>query len=337
MTSDSTIEQLTILMQGSHGMTILRDELSGFLMNLDRYAGGGSDRQFYLSAYSGEIYHVDRVSREPISIQNTYLTIIGGIQPSVAQAIFAAREGVEDGLFERFACMAYPSDIREWQPGDEAVDEPARQAYEGMCRTLLNTQWPSTLQAGDVENQPSHCAFDKEAQAIFNAWYERHMRALRTMGDDPMVGFMGKAQGFLGRICLTLHLARWASRLGGWGEPGWIDRHSIEDAVALVDHFFVPTWRRVTSTFSRGAEESKARKIARLILAKPNAFREKGIRARDIIVHTHRVEGMRTADEVLPALRVLCDRGWLDERFLPSKAQGGRPATVFAVNPRVFR
>ncbi|MCP3966233.1 MAG: DUF3987 domain-containing protein, partial [Lentisphaerae bacterium] len=84
---DVTIEKLADLMEVSPGLTLVRDELAGFLLNMSRY-NTGSDRQFFLECYSGGEHNVDRINRGEQEVEDMYLNIVGGIQPPVAKELF---------------------------------------------------------------------------------------------------------------------------------------------------------------------------------------------------------------------------------------------------------
>jgi hypothetical protein len=59
-------------------MTVHRDELAGVVHDLNRYRNG-SDREFYLQAYSGGAYFVDRIMRGETFIPDLLFNIAGGI------------------------------------------------------------------------------------------------------------------------------------------------------------------------------------------------------------------------------------------------------------------
>jgi hypothetical protein len=61
VTDDPTIERFARLIgENPKGMLLYRDELSGWIGSHDRYGGAGGDRPFYLQAYGGRPYVVDR-------------------------------------------------------------------------------------------------------------------------------------------------------------------------------------------------------------------------------------------------------------------------------------
>jgi hypothetical protein len=80
--SDATIERLgAILARQPRGTLQMRDELAGWLEGMTRYAGGGSDRAFWLEAFGGRAYVVERMGREPLTVERLAIGVLGGIQP----------------------------------------------------------------------------------------------------------------------------------------------------------------------------------------------------------------------------------------------------------------
>ena len=81
---DATTQELQHLLAGQpRGLLCVRDELSGWFGDHDRYGGHGADRAFYLEAWNGGAYVVDRVKHrgQPVRIERASLAILGGMQP----------------------------------------------------------------------------------------------------------------------------------------------------------------------------------------------------------------------------------------------------------------
>ena len=108
--TDATIEVLGQLLAAlPKGLLNLRDEMAGWLQNLSRYANGGTDRPFWLEAYNGGPYQVDRQKYpEPLCIRHLTLPAFGTIQPDRLADIFC---GPDDGLASRFL-WAWPDEVR---------------------------------------------------------------------------------------------------------------------------------------------------------------------------------------------------------------------------------
>ena len=76
--SSATIEKLTkLLLARPQGMLHIGDELAGLFLNMSRYSGG-SDREFWLEAWNGNSYRVERVNRPPVDVEHLLVGITGG-------------------------------------------------------------------------------------------------------------------------------------------------------------------------------------------------------------------------------------------------------------------
>jgi hypothetical protein len=326
---DVTAEKLGELMVDSRGLTLVRDELSGWVLNMSRY-NAGSDRQFYLEAYSGGPGVVDRIRRGELYIPDVYVNIVGGIQPSVAKKLFSVQDGSDDGFLDRFGLLAFPDLPDEWQLVDCRPETGLRQAVNAIADKLAAADWAVTLHTdADVEagKAKPYVRFSPAAQEIFNDWLTEHMRGMKAAADTPIIGFYSKARGLLGRLTLVIHLTAWAA--GDEGDPRTVSEQSLARALAILEGYLIPMWRRVMAAFSKAPVIDGAHKIARLIITK----RLDGIRVADIT----KLEwaGLNERADVEAAFRTLVDRDWLAEPEAGSGARGGRPSATYIVNPKV--
>jgi len=112
--SDTSVEQLArLLSQNAKGLTFHRDELSGWLGNMDKYGNG--DRAFWIEAFGGRGYTVDRVKYggDSIHIPFTTVSVVGGIQPDRLATLLM--KGDDDGLASRFL-MVWPNSVTPKRP-----------------------------------------------------------------------------------------------------------------------------------------------------------------------------------------------------------------------------
>jgi len=98
--SDYTLEAL----HGVHdfnkrGIGLYKDELIGFLNDMNKYRKG-SDEQFWLESFNNKSYIVNRVTKEPLYIDNININIIGTIQPLELNKMIINYGG--NGLIDRF-------------------------------------------------------------------------------------------------------------------------------------------------------------------------------------------------------------------------------------------
>jgi len=102
--ADTTIEKLgELLARHDRGLLVRRDEIAGWIGSMEKYAGGSkagaTDPAFWLQAYDGGSYTVDRISRGEILIRNLSVSVLGGIQPT---RLAELRGLTSDGLLQRF-------------------------------------------------------------------------------------------------------------------------------------------------------------------------------------------------------------------------------------------
>src|SRR5262249_24544247 len=101
--SDGTIERFGELLQARpQGVLRLTDELSAMFMNMSRYSGG-QDNEFWLEAWNGNSYNVERIGRA-LHIDHLLIGVVGGMQPDKLAKSF---EGPADGMYARLL-FAWP-------------------------------------------------------------------------------------------------------------------------------------------------------------------------------------------------------------------------------------
>jgi hypothetical protein len=324
--TDATIEAIAEAMAYSRGLTLVRDEGSGWLHNMSRYSKG-SDRPFFLECHAGGPYTVDRILRGNQRLPQTYLSVIIGIQPNVARlALQSAEGGLDDGLLERFGLISY-TDLPAWQGVKDKPPERDHKAnLTDACLRLSQHDWSTLL--GD---QPM--LFDDEAQAIFYAWLDSHMQARicnPEMRASQIRGFLAKGQGLVLRLCATLHLFKWTC--GQFENPKTIDAASLNAAIGIFESYLVPTYRRLAQAFGQPKGQSGAEKILDMIK------RKKMGKIRFGEIFKMNWAGLRERDDIMRAMAVLEDADIVvnpgTDRHRP---KGGRPGDAWVVNPKVHR
>src|SRR3712207_1431233 len=117
-TEDATVEKISeILLENPRGILVHRDELSGWLRNLDKQGREG-DRSFYLESWNGTgSFDVDRIGRGSLHLSALCLSILGGIQPGpLSTYVYQATQGDkgDDGLLQRFQLLVWPDPPAAW-------------------------------------------------------------------------------------------------------------------------------------------------------------------------------------------------------------------------------
>lgn len=161
--SDTTVEALVgILEDNPRGLLVHKDELAGWVRSMDQYKGGkGSDRQHWLSFWSGDEVVVYRKSRmgEPLIVAKPFVSLFGGIQPAMLGELGA---GAEDGLMDRFL-FAYPK-ARHVRFSYDEISEEAEARYAALYGKLADLTL-ATDEHGDPN--PKLLKLSGEAKKLF--------------------------------------------------------------------------------------------------------------------------------------------------------------------------
>src|SRR5262245_58112924 len=115
-------------------MLVVRDELSGLFANMTRYAHGGSDRPFWLEAWNGGPYSIERVGRLPQRIPHLLVGLAGGFQPD---KLVNAFKGDDDGFYARIL-FGWPEEP-SYAPLTDDVEE-VDPDLKGVFQQLINLQ-----------------------------------------------------------------------------------------------------------------------------------------------------------------------------------------------------
>ncbi|WP_375618949.1 DUF3987 domain-containing protein, partial [Bartonella sp. AC134YNZD] len=168
MVNDVTVEKLgELLKDPPRGLLMVRDELAGFLANLERKEYQ-SDRAFYLTAFNGDDqFTYDRIERGTIFIPHVTLSMIGGIQPSrLIPLIQVINRGInDDGLLQRFQMLVFPDETKEWKWVDRPPNQEAWENYQRVFRSFRDKRLGSP-------EKPLIMRFSPKAQGKFYEWLE---------------------------------------------------------------------------------------------------------------------------------------------------------------------
>jgi len=116
--SDGTIERIAVLLEGRpQGMALVADELARLFLNMKRYSGG-QDNEFWLEAWNGKHFIVERQGRPPVVLDYLLVGITGGFQPDKLARAF---EGDDDGMYARFY-FAWPAEPAHMPLSNEVTE-----------------------------------------------------------------------------------------------------------------------------------------------------------------------------------------------------------------------
>lgn len=311
--SDATVEAAQeVLKDSPRGVLSLQDELSGWFGQMDKYApgkGAQADRGFWLQAYNGGSYSLNRIGRGASYIPNCSIGLLGGIQPEPIRAI--AGDTHDDGLVQRLI----PVVLRPGKIGRDAPDDGTLAAYERLIERL------ELLRAGDAPLR-----FDEAARAIRERLEAEHLNLAQSLEtvSPKMAAHFGKHDGLFARLCVLWHCIE---HNHGGRVPETISGNTADRVAQFMVRFIRPSAVAFyAGLLGMSAGHDRLLDLAAWILA----ANVDEVKSRDVQASGQAFRHV-TADEV----RLLCEKleafgwgNWADPAIKSNKPR-------FLVNPRV--
>ena len=304
--NDATVEKLgELLNENPNGLTLVRDELSGWLAKLAKEEFQ-SDRAFYLECFDGNgSYTYDRIGRGTIEIQNCTLSVIGGIQPSkIATLVRDAVKGTaDDGLIQRFQLAIWPDDIGAWEWIDRAPNQKAKASYDAAFENL------NSLIFNTDNNEPYSFRFTSEAQELFIEWMKEIQAEARSIDNHPALeSHMLKMPQTIAGLALLFEI------IDGGRES--VGMEATARALDWADYLLSHAKRLYSLAINHSLDG------ARLILARKDKLPD-SFSARD--VQRKGWPGLDSIETVNEALNWLIDYGRIKSNTLSTADTNGRP------------
>jgi DNA-binding transcriptional ArsR family regulator len=200
---DVTIESLINLhSQQQNGIGVYKDELAGWFKDMNKYKEG-SDKEQWLSSWSGKGISVDRITRESDYIEHPILPVLGGIQPGIF-ATFFTDENKDSGFLDRMLFTFPEMGVNEYSEAEiesrllNYYNDFIVMFYEEMRKIVVFNEF------GDIE--PSISSFSPEAKRewirIFN-----DITSLQNSDDTPEMikGMLAKQKTYIPRFSLIIN------------------------------------------------------------------------------------------------------------------------------------
>ena len=255
---DTTIEALArVLDENRRGVLVMRDELAGWVRAMDQYRAGGkgSDRQFYLSAWSNTYVSVDRKSKpEPLILETPFISVFGSIQPGVLSELGAGRE---DGLLDRFL-FAYPEPVpSRWT--DDEISTGARRAARWLYDRLSELHM-SEDDLGDPD--PACVSFSPDAKGVLVELINAHREEMESPGFPARLkGPWSKLEGYLARLTLIIAMCRVVDT----NAPERVESDDVLRASVLIDYFKNQARRVYIGLYGENADDRLAEDVTEFL------------------------------------------------------------------------
>jgi|GEM_PF-469765 len=312
--SDTTTEALApILLGNPRGVLLARDELAGWIGSFDRYAKAGkagADSAHWLSMHNGEALTIDRKTGIPptIYVPSASVSIAGEIQPCILSRALG-REHHENGLLARLLFAMPPRRVKRWSEAE--VDAKTEEAVGAVFDQLFDLA-PEVDEDGD--ERPRLVTLAEDGKAVWVRFFNEHAREQVNMSGDEAAAW-AKLEGYVGRLALVVHLARWAAGDATLCDPARVDETSISAGVVLA-RWFGDEARRVYAILAESDDDRETRWLVELIQRKGG-----DISGRELVQATRRFPTVTDAEAALTRLVEAVVGKWVT----PEQPGRGRP------------
>lgn len=293
-TTDATLEALAdVLDVNPRGVLFWRDELAGWARSFNQYKQGkGSDRQNWLSLWSGEPIVVNRRGRKSaLPLDNPFVGVAGAIQPEILGELSDER-GRQDGFIHRLLFTYPPHMPRKWTTSGLSVE--TSDAYvDAFARLWDHTQLPTP-------GTPV-LTFTTEGREEWVDWITSHYEEQEAPTFPVhLLGPWSKMEGYAARLALIIHVLRYVCKET---TSPHVDQFSMASAADLITYFKSHA-RRVYDELHTTPEDAQVASALTWIRKQP------GRKATGRDVQRAGLKGVHTSDEAKALLCKLRDEGY---------------------------
>ena len=258
------------------------------------------------------------------------------INAALARGAYAGKP--DNGLPARFSLLVWPDPTPvAWV--DNSPDRDLRDRINRLFEILSELD-PERF-VGPRHKDATHyppLRFTPEAQKVFREWFIRHHEAQQVLEPDAQIrGHFAKYDGLFASLALVHHLLRYV-------QNEKVEPAGVDEATAIAVHDFIEAYLRphavkIYRHLGHDPGYQGARRIARWLVENPAVTR---FTARDI--SRKQWAGLTGRNETTGKdyLRAALDHldnvaGWVRAEEVPAGPRGGRPTTVYIVNPNIKR
>lgn len=202
------------------GLIVFQDELMGFISSFNKYRSG-SDEQMWTQLFAGGGVMVNRVSSDPVRINDTCIGIIGGIQPQMLKEF--ARGKVQSGFMDRWL-LSYPDAIRYPKFNDKDISSSIKKDWRKIVERILDLPY---------DGESRVIKLSKESKRLYKEWFDS-IADQKNNGSLAFAGVASKMERYCNRLALGLEIIKYGC---GIGELKQIEENSMRGAISLCYYF----------------------------------------------------------------------------------------------------
>lgn len=218
--------------QNPNGIGILRDELSGWIKDLNKYREG-SDLETYLSCWSNQQIILTRKMAKSAYVPKAFVPIMGGVQPKILSQVFTP-ENKDNGFIDRWL-LCYP-DMEVERYNDNEMSSEILEWYSEYIKGLYDNIKNNWVKKDEYDNQIPHIArFEPEAKKEWIRIFNKITDLQNSESENEyMKSILPKQKSYVARFALLLNcLYHYDQNI----DPNIVTLKSIQNAEKLSDYY----------------------------------------------------------------------------------------------------
>lgn len=236
---DFTPESIVKTHQGNpRGLIVFQDELMGFISSFNKYRSG-SDEQMWTQLFAGGGVMVNRVSSDPVRINDTCIGVFGGIQPQMLKEF--ARGKVQNGFMDRWL-LSYPEKVKYPKFNDKDISSHIKKGWKQIIERILDLPY---------DGESRVIKLTRDAKKLYKEWFD-HIADQKNNGSLAFAGMATKMERYCNRLALGLEIVKYGCQEGELKEIG-VD--SMKGAIALCYYFIACGLKAQKQFLSTPAQE----------------------------------------------------------------------------------
>jgi len=253
LVNDVTLEALVELHdENKNGIGILKDELAGWLKDMNKYREG-SDLEHWLSSWSNGEINMNRKTAKSSFVDRAFMPVLGGIQPEILESFYTT-ENKDNGFLDRMLFI-YPDFNIEYY-SNENMNPAFLDWYENEIVSFYKKvrEYMKIDLKGNIE--PYVATFTKEAK---DEWIKFHNEITDLQKSDSeneyLKSMLPKQKSYVSRFALILNSLH--SHVDSSIKMDIIEKKSVDGAIKL-SRYFIDMARKIKVDSS---ETNKIKKI----------------------------------------------------------------------------
>ncbi len=228
--SDITTEALINLHSiNKRGICYFRDELLGWINDLNRYRKG-SDEQMWLSNFSRQPIKYDRKTGENrhLQIHSPFISVVGTIQTEVIHNLSSGDKS-HNGFLDRILFIFPQNVVKSTIFNNSKIQKHLIDNYSKIIEQLLNTPY--------LEGK-NYLIFSKNAYKKTNSWYGEFSKKYNNLQDtDFRKNIIPKIEIYTFRFAIILQMLHWADNPTMYSDKE-VAEEVMQKAISLGKYFY---------------------------------------------------------------------------------------------------